>query len=159
MATKIRLKRIGRRNRPFYRLVAMDSWNRRDGAAIEELGWYNPIDLENSFDLKSDRILYWLSEGAQPTKAAKKLLRSSGLNYRWHLISQGLDEKDVEIEMKKWQLNHEVVLKNRAEKAEEKLTKKQGDPQIKEDPNAKDQSTDERVDLDSKGTESLTEEE
>lgn len=159
MATKIRLKRIGRRNRPFYRLVAMDSRNRRDGAAIEELGWYNPIDLEDSFDLKSDRILHWLSEGAQPTKAAKKLLRSSGLNYRWHLISQGLNERDVEIEMKKWQLNHEEVLKNRAEKAEKKLTKKQEDGQPKEEPVSIDQSTDERVDLGSKSIESLTEEE
>jgi len=159
LATKIRLKRIGRRNRPFYRLVAMDSRNRRDGAAIEELGWYNPIDLEDSFDLKSDRILHWLSEGAQPTKAAKKLLRSSGLNYRWHLISQGLNEKDVEIEMKKWHLNHDEVLKNRAEKAEKKLTKKQGDGQSKEEPVSIDQSTDERVDLGSKSMESLTEEE
>ena len=44
MATKIRLKRIGRRNRPFYRVVVMDSRNKRDGAAIEELGWFNPVD-------------------------------------------------------------------------------------------------------------------
>ena len=62
MATKIRLKRIGRRNRPFYRMVVMDSRSRRDGAAIEELGWYNPIDLDHSFSLKEDRILYWLKE-------------------------------------------------------------------------------------------------
>ena len=74
MATKIRLKRIGRRNRPFYRMVAMDARSRRDGAAIEELGWYNPIDNDKSFELKNDRILHWLSEGAQPTEAAKKLL-------------------------------------------------------------------------------------
>ena len=51
MATKIRLKRIGRRNRPFYRLVVMDSRKRRDGAAIEELGWYNPIDADHSLSL------------------------------------------------------------------------------------------------------------
>ena len=57
MATKIRLKRIGRRNRPFYRMVVMDSRSRRDGAAIEELGWYNPIDLDKSFSLKDERIL------------------------------------------------------------------------------------------------------
>ena len=75
MATKIRLKRNGRRNRPFYRMVAMDSRNRRDGAAIEELGWYNPIDSNHSYDLKDERILHWLCEGAQPTDAAKKLLR------------------------------------------------------------------------------------
>ena len=120
MATKIRLKRIGRRNRPFYRMVAMDSRNRRDGAAIEELGWYNPIDPNHSYDLKDERILHWLGEGAQPTDAAKKLLRRSGLSHRWHLMQQGLDASDLEKEMKKWELNREDVLKNRVEKDEQK---------------------------------------
>ena len=120
MATKIRLKRIGRRNRPFYRMVAMDSRNRRDGAAIEELGWYNPIDSNHSYDLKDERILHWLSEGAQPTDAAKKLLRRAGLSHRWHLIQQGMDGSDLEKEMKKWELNREDVLKKRAEKQEQK---------------------------------------
>ena len=120
MATKIRLKRIGRRNRPFYRMVAMDSRNRRDGAAIEELGWYNPIDPNHSYALKDERILHWLGEGAQPTDAAKKLLRRAGLSHRWHLMQQGLDASDLEKEMKKWELNREDVLKKRAEKDEQK---------------------------------------
>ena len=60
MATKIRLKRIGRRNRPFYRMVVMDSRSRRDGAAIEELGWYNPIDVEHSFSLNVQLLLNFL---------------------------------------------------------------------------------------------------
>ena len=120
MATKIRLKRIGRRNRPFYRMVAMDSRNRRDGAAIEELGWYNPIDSNHSYDLKDERILHWLGEGAQPTDAAKKLLRRAGLSHRWHLMQQGMDGSDLEKEMKKWELNREDILKKRAEKQEQK---------------------------------------
>ena len=121
MATKIRLKRIGRKNRPFYRMVAMDSRNRRDGAAIEELGWYNPIDSNHSYDLKDERILHWLGEGAQPTDAAKKLLRRAGLSHRWHLMQQGMDGSDLEKEMKKWELNREDVLKKRAEKQEQKV--------------------------------------
>ena len=120
MATKIRLKRIGRRNRPFYRMVAMDSRNRRDGAAIEELGWYNPIDSNHSYDLNDERILHWLGEGAQLTNAAKKLLRRAGLSHRWHLMQQGIDGSDLEKEMKKWELNREDVLKKRAEKQEQK---------------------------------------
>ena len=120
MATKIRLKRIGRRNRPFYRMVAMDSRNRRDGAAIEELGWYNPIDSNHSYDLKDERILHWLGEGAQPTDAAKKLLRRSGLSHRWHLMQQGIGGSDLEKEMKKWELNREDILKKRAEKQDQK---------------------------------------
>ena len=125
MATKIRLKRIGRRNRPFYRMVAMDSRNRRDGAAIEELGWYNPIDTEHSYDLKDDRILHWLGEGAQPTDAAKKLLRRAGLSHRWHLMQQGLEESELDKEMKKWELNREDVLKGRAARDEEKAKEKE----------------------------------
>ena len=56
MATKIRLKRIGRRNRPFYRLIVIDSRKRRDGAAIEQVGWYNPIDSNNSYEINNERI-------------------------------------------------------------------------------------------------------
>ena len=114
MATKIRLKRIGRRNRPFYRMVVMDSRSRRDGAAIEELGWYNPIDLDHSFSLKDDRILYWLKEGAQTTDATHKLLKRAGLAHKWHLINQGLDTTHVEKEMQKWKLNQDEVLKARS---------------------------------------------
>ena len=116
MATKIRLKRIGRRNRPFYRMVVMDSRSRRDGAAIEELGWYNPIDSEHSFSLNEQKILDWLKEGAQTTDAAHKLLRRSGIAHKWHLIKQGLDDSQLEKEMQKWNLNREEVLKVRSDK-------------------------------------------
>ncbi len=124
MATKIRLKRIGRRNRPFYRMVAMDSRNRRDGAAIEELGWYNPIDADHSYDLKGERILHWLKEGAEPSEAAHKLLRRAGIAHRWHLIKQGLDEAQIDKEMKKWELNRNDVIKARSERKEKKAEEK-----------------------------------
>ena len=101
-------------------MVAMDSRNRRDGAAIEELGWYNPIDKNHSYNLENERILHWLGEGAEPTDAAKKLLRRAGLSHQWHLMQQGLEGSDLEKEMKKWELNREDVLKNRAEKDEKK---------------------------------------
>ncbi len=123
MATKIRLKRIGRRNRPFYRVVVMDSRNRRDGAAIEELGWFNPIEADKSYKLEEDRFLHWLKEGAQPSEAAHGLMKRSGLAHRWHLTQQGLDEKTIEKEMKKWALTREETLKNRAEKVTKKAEK------------------------------------
>ena len=121
MATKIRLKRIGRRNRPFYRVVVMDSRNRRDGGAIEELGWFNPIDANKSFDLKEDRFMEWLKIGAQPSEAAHGLMKRSGLAHRWHLTQQGLDEKAIEKEMKKWAMNREETKKKRAARADKKL--------------------------------------
>ena len=119
MATKIRLKRIGRRNRPFYRLVIMDARNRRDGAAIEEVGWYNPTAKDEMYSLKEDRILYWLEEGAQPTDTTHDILRTAGLAHKWHLMKQGLDETAVEKEMKKWALEREDVLERRRQRAEE----------------------------------------
>ena len=133
MATKIRLKRIGRRNRPFYRMVVMDSRSRRDGAAIEELGWYNPIDIEHSYSLKDERILYWLKDGAQTTDAAHKLLRRAGIAHKWHLIKQGLDNSQVEKEMQKWILNHEEVLKARSEKKEKTIQENNQDKNLKTD--------------------------
>ena len=127
MATKIRLKRIGRRNRPFYRLVIMDARNRRDGAAIEEVGRYNPIAKDEMYSLKEDRILHWLQEGAQPTDTAHDILRTAGLAHKWHLMKQGLDEAAVEKEMKKWALEREDVLQRRRQRAEAKVVEKKAD--------------------------------
>ena len=81
MAVKIRLKRMGRRHRPFYRLVAIDRAKQRDGREIEELGYYDPInkDTEKQVSLKQDRIEYWLSVGAQPTETVHSILRRGGI--------------------------------------------------------------------------------
>ena len=136
MATKIRLKRIGRRNRPFYRLVIMDARNRRDGAAIEEVGWYNPIAKDEMYSLKEDRILHWLQEGAQPTDTAHDILRTAGLAHKWHLMKQGLDEAAVEKEMKKWALEREDVLKRRHQRAEAKVAEKKAAAEKKADEKA-----------------------
>ena len=92
----------------------MDSRSRRDGAAIEELGWYNPIDVEHSFSLNEERIIHWLKDGAQTTDAAHKLLRRAGIAHKWHLINQGLNDSQLEKEMQKWNLDHEEVLKARS---------------------------------------------
>ena len=120
MATKIRLKRIGRRNRPFYRLIVIDSRKRRDGAAIEQVGWYNPIDAKNSYEINNERILHWLGEGAIPSNAVKKIMKTEGLALRWHLMQQGVDEKEIDKEIKKWELNRENVLASREAKRAEK---------------------------------------
>ena len=136
MATKIRLKRIGRRNRPFYRLIVIDSRKKRDGAAIEQVGWYNPIADENSYDIKGDRVLHWLGEGAIPSDAVKKIMRQEGLSLRWHLMQQGVDEKEIEKEMKKWELNRENVLADREAKKAEKLLKKKEAPEAEAAPEA-----------------------
>ncbi len=81
MAVRIRLRRMGRRHRPFYRLVAIDKAKQRDGREIEELGYYDPInkDSEKQLSLKQDRIEYWLGVGATPTETVHGILRRSGI--------------------------------------------------------------------------------
>ena len=74
---KLRLKRIGRKSSPSYRLVVMENKTRRDGRPIEELGYYNPITKQSSFN--SERIVYWLNIGTQPTETVFHLLKRSGL--------------------------------------------------------------------------------
>ena len=75
----LRLKRFGRRHRPFYRVCAMDRRAPRNGKVIEELGWYDPLANEDhQASLKIDRIDYWLSVGAQPSATVTSLLRKAG---------------------------------------------------------------------------------
>lgn len=76
MAVKIRLKRMGRKKDPFYRMVVADERAPRDGRYIEELGYYNPLTK----DLKLDNVKAadWIRKGAQPTETARALLKKSG---------------------------------------------------------------------------------
>ena len=78
MAVKIRLKRLGKIRSPHYRIVVMDSRQKRDGRAIEEIGIYHPKNDPSVIQIKSERALYWLGVGAQPTEAVVALLKRSG---------------------------------------------------------------------------------
>ncbi len=80
VAVRIRLKKMGRKARPFFRMCAVDSREPRDGKVIEELGYYDPMvrDTDARAILKGERIDYWLSVGAQPTEKAKVLIKKYG---------------------------------------------------------------------------------
>lgn len=79
MAVHLRLSRVGRHKRPFYRVVAVDSRNRRDGRCLEVLGTYDPIKETAPTELKQDRVLDWLQKGAQPSVTVRTLLRRNGV--------------------------------------------------------------------------------
>ena len=79
MAVKIRLKRMGAKKRPFYRLVVADSRAARDGAFIDTLGFYNPIAEPVEIKIDEEKALDWLQKGAQPSDTAKMLLKKSGV--------------------------------------------------------------------------------
>ncbi|MFM9874626.1 MAG: 30S ribosomal protein S16 [Fimbriimonadaceae bacterium] len=76
---KIRLKRMGNTHRPFYRIVVAKSTSARDSAAIEYLGTYDPLTKPSTVEIKNDRALHWLLEGAQPTETAAILLKRQGV--------------------------------------------------------------------------------
>jgi small subunit ribosomal protein S16 len=78
MAVKIRLKRVGAKNHPVYRLVVADSRSPRDGRFIEEVGTYNPERKgRDNFQLDQDRVQYWLGQGAQPSETVASLIKQA----------------------------------------------------------------------------------
>ncbi len=78
MATKIRLKRLGKTRSPHYRIIVIDSRSKRDGQAIEEIGLYHPKNDPSVMKLDSERAQYWLSVGAQPTEAVVAIMKRTG---------------------------------------------------------------------------------
>ena len=79
MAVKIRLKRMGAKKDPFYRVVVADSRYPRDGRFIEEIGTYNPLTEPASINIDTEKAQKWIKNGAQPTDIVKKLLKESGM--------------------------------------------------------------------------------
>jgi len=79
MAVKIRLARHGAKKRPFYRIVVADSESPRDGRFLENVGTYNPVKDPAEVTLKTDRVQYWLQQGAIPTDTVRNLLKKEGV--------------------------------------------------------------------------------
>lgn len=76
---KIRLKRMGSKKRPFYRIVVADSRSPRDGRFIEEIGYYNPMVEPEDIKIDSEKAIQWMKNGAQPTDRARDLLKKNGV--------------------------------------------------------------------------------
>lgn len=90
MAVKIRLKRVGAKKNPKYRVVVADSRARRDGRFIETLGTYDPIPTPPVVRVNEPRVLYWLGQGAQPTDKVASLLRNMGLMQKFRKEAAGV---------------------------------------------------------------------
>ena len=121
MAVKLRLRRMGKKKQPIYKMVAADSRSPRDGKFLEVVGFYNPLTNPHTLDLKEDRIMYWLNVGAQPTHTVKSLLRQKGITLKKELMSKGLDEEKIKAELENWQKMKEAGLKKKSDK---KLSRK-----------------------------------
>lgn len=79
MAVKIRLRRMGAKKAPFYRVVVADSRYPRDGRFIEEIGYYNPLTEPAEIKIDADKVKQWIANGAQPTDTVKALLKKNGI--------------------------------------------------------------------------------
>jgi small subunit ribosomal protein S16 len=79
MAVKIRLKRMGAKKNPFYRIVVADSRSPRDGRFIEEIGYYNPLTEPKTIKVDNEKALRWIKNGAKPTETVEKLFKESGI--------------------------------------------------------------------------------
>lgn len=84
MSVKIRMKRMGSKKRPFYRIVVADSRSPRDGRFIQQVGYYNPLTKPIDLKLEEEVIMDWLQKGAQPSDTVRNLLSKQGIMQKYH---------------------------------------------------------------------------
>ena len=138
MAVKLRLRRMGKKKQPIYKVVAADSRSPRDGKFIEAIGLYNPKTDPATVDIKEERALYWLGVGAQPTDTVKNLLSNQGIILKKELKKNGLNEEQIAAKLDDWkkikEANLASSLKKKSEKAKTKKAsaeKKDSDTEVK----------------------------
>lgn len=113
---KLRLKRVGRKKAPIYKIVAADSRAPRDGRFIEAVGTYNPSHNPATVDIVEERVFHWLKNGATPTNTVKNLLSRKGMMLKLHLSKKGADETKITEEYTKWSSLQEAKIKNESDK-------------------------------------------
>ncbi|MDA3130641.1 30S ribosomal protein S16 [Aliibacillus thermotolerans] len=86
MAVKIRLKRIGTKKKPYYRVVVADSRSPRDGRFIEEIGTYNPLTEPAEVNINDEKALKWMLDGAKPSDTVKNLFSKQGIMKKFHEV-------------------------------------------------------------------------
>ncbi len=122
---RIRLRRVGAKGQPSYRVVAADKESPRDGRFLEILGFYNPRTEPSTIQLKEDRIYDWMSKGAQPSESALQVFKSAGLMDRYERFKKGEDLETLLAEAAAMEEKRNVNPKTRrqapAKKAAEKV--------------------------------------
>lgn len=122
---KLRLRRLGKKKQPIYKIVAADSREARTGKYLEAVGSYNPRIEPMSIEVQEDRLFYWLRRGAQPSDTVRSLLRRKGLWLKWDLMKKGADETTIAATLEKWQMLQAEKLRREVEKkARRKATRK-----------------------------------
>ncbi|HCY76196.1 MAG TPA: 30S ribosomal protein S16 [Ignavibacteriales bacterium] len=120
MAVKLRLRRMGKKKQPIYKVVAADARSPRDGKFLEAVGIYNPLTNPHTIDLKEDRVNYWLDNGAQPTDTVKSLLSQTGINLKRDIARRKLSDEKSEAMLKNWQSLKEASAQKKSGKKKKK---------------------------------------
>jgi small subunit ribosomal protein S16 len=115
---------MGRKKKPFYRIVAIDSRKRRDGAYLEKIGHYNPLTKPPEIVIDEEKALAWLLKGAQPSDTVRSFLSHKGLMLKYDQMKKGASEEKIAEELEKLRLvrEEEAKKKEAAEKAAKKET-------------------------------------
>ncbi len=122
---KLRLKRIGKRHYPVYKIIAADSRSPRDGRFIESVGTYNPNLDPMEIKVNESRVKYWLNVGAQPTDTVRNLLKREGLMLKIKLEKKGNSSESIESEVQQFLSQKESKdTKAKEKKTRRKLNKK-----------------------------------
>src|SRR5512144_2438811 len=108
---RIRLRRVGAKKQPSYRIVAADIEHPRDGRFLEILGFYNPRTNPETIELHEDRIYDWISHGAQPSDSVNRILKTSGLLGRYERLKAGESLETLMAEAKAAAASRELSLK------------------------------------------------
>jgi small subunit ribosomal protein S16 len=116
LAVKIRLMRMGRKKRPFYRIVVTDTKAPRDGRYVECIGTYDSLPDPPKMVLNDERVHFWLDRGAIPSDTVRSLFRRKGLLFLRALKRKGLDPEKIEEELKKWEVRQMEKSKRELEK-------------------------------------------
>jgi small subunit ribosomal protein S16 len=112
---KIRLRRVGLRNQPSYRIVAADKEKPRDGRFLEILGFYNPRTEPSTIEVKEDRVYHWLKNGAQPSESVEQIFKQIGLLDRFERFTGGEDLDQLMTESKSFFESRVINPKTRRE--------------------------------------------
>ncbi|MBU0517848.1 30S ribosomal protein S16 [bacterium] len=131
MAVKLRLMRMGRKAQPFYRIVAVDSRNRRDGAFIEKIGHYNPLCRPAEVVIDDTKALKWLNRGAIPSDTVRNLFSRRGVMMAFALHKKGIAEEEIWNKVSQFRLDKEAALKAKEETVIAAQEKKVAPPPVK----------------------------
>lgn len=131
---KLRLRRIGKKKYPIYKLVATDSRSPRGGRYLEALGNYDPHSRPIALTFKEDRVFHWLRRGAQPTETVRSLLRRNGTWLRWSLMKRGTEESKAEALVERWKAEQEGKLKRESDRKARRSERKKKAAQTSAEP-------------------------